>query len=93
MNGDDRRHNKDGRRTDADYANEVRLLRSELTLVRDKSRARENDLVDRVRKLQEQLDELKRKFAGARGVLYGFGLGFSTLIYLVVDRLKELFIK
>ena len=93
MNGDDRRHSNDRRRSDIDYADEVRLLRTELTLIRDKTRARENDLIDRIKKLQDQGDDLRRKFVGAKGMLYGIGLGFSSLIYLVVDRVKELLIK
>jgi hypothetical protein len=47
----------------------------------------------RISGLEKEVAELQSKLSGVKGILYGFGVTVSYVFYLVVDRVKELFIK
>ena len=92
--GDDERRNGSPRRFgDIEYTGELRQFRAELDTLRDKARVREKENIIRIQSLETKIHELQGKFHGVKGVFYGFALSITAVGYLVVDRVKELFIK
>ncbi len=78
---------------DVESVGEVRLLRHELDSLRQEVTKDETDYEGRLDKLEKELAEFQRKFAGIKGVFYGAAFILVTIGYLVVDRVKVLFIK
>ena len=83
-------HRRNG---DVESVGEVRLLRHELDALRKELNEDETDYEGRLNRLEKSLAEFERKFAGIKGVFYGAAFVIVSISYLVVDRIRELFIK
>lgn len=84
------------RASDVESVGEVRLLRHELDALRKEVVRDETDWSitrKRLDKLEKHVIEFERKFVGIKGVFYGAAFVLVTIGYLIVDRVKELFIK
>lgn len=97
---DDKRRHTARRTTDVADIAEVRLLRHEIAVLKDSLAQLKADMEteeesDHIRlgELEDKVTELKRKFSGTTGVLYGIAASLTAAGYLLLDRLKELFIK
>jgi len=78
---------------DLDGLHEMRLLRHEIKVLREKIVHDEVEYEKRITQLEGELSRFRTQLAGAKSFIYALGLAGAAFLALVSDRVKELLIK